>query len=331
MTGARIGLTLGDPGGVGPEIVIKTAAKFQSLHSRPVLIIFGDGNLIQAEAAGLGIKLETQDYPSSGMPEAGVYIFHIPAGTKKVIKGVARKENGAASFRFFEEAVRSAGRGELEAVVTAPIAKSAWGLAGLPWRGHTEYLSHLYPGAIMTFWSDRLRVALFTHHMPLAQAVREIKRDKLVGFLENLDRSLSRSSSRPKEFAVAGLNPHAGEEGLLGREEIEEVIPALEKARLSGIPVSGPYPPDTVFLKALDNPDVLVVALYHDQGLIGFKLVSFASGVNATFGLPFVRTSPDHGTAFDIAGRGLADESSFKAAVELAVELSGKTGKDTDG
>ncbi len=326
MTSIRIGLSLGDPGGIGPEIVIKAAASWRSTYPRHSLIIFGDRATIQKESETMGVPLAAEDCPSSGEPGPGVYIKHVPCGADKVLKGVPCAGNGAVSFRFFEEAVDWAKSGRSRAVVTAPISKLAWSLAGIRWRGHTEYLAGSYPSAVMSFWSDRLKVALFTHHIPLSEAVREVKKDRLFDFLVGLDGDLGGGPARPREFLVAGLNPHAGEDGVLGREEIEEIIPAVEKAKRAGIRVSGPYPPDTVFLKALDDPGKMVIALYHDQGLIGFKLVSFASGVNATIGLPFIRTSPDHGTAFDIAGKGIADDSSLKAAIKLAVELTGTRG-----
>jgi 4-hydroxythreonine-4-phosphate dehydrogenase len=156
----------------------------------------------------------------------------------------------------------------------------------------------------------------------LAEAVAAVRADALVRLLRTVHRGLERLPGAPFRLLVAGLNPHAGEESHLGREEIAEVGPAVERAAAEGIPVSGPFPPDTVFLKALDRKDAVVVALYHDQGLIPFKLVSFATGVNVTLGLPFVRTSPDHGTAFDIAGRGVADPRSMAEAVRLAAAFS---------
>jgi 4-hydroxythreonine-4-phosphate dehydrogenase len=174
----------------------------------------------------------------------------------------------------------------------------------------------------MAFWSERLKVALFSHHRPLGEAVAAVRRDALAGFLRNLHQDLGRLPGGPFRLLAAGLNPHAGEDGYLGREELDEVAPALELARSEGIPVAGPFPPDTVFLEALDRPDTVVAALYHDQGLIAFKLVAFAAGVNVTLGLPFVRTSPDHGTAFGIAGKGVADPRSMEEAVRLAAVFS---------
>ncbi|MCK7500489.1 MAG: 4-hydroxythreonine-4-phosphate dehydrogenase PdxA [Comamonadaceae bacterium] len=188
--------------------------------------------------------------------------------------------------------------------------------------GHTDYLAALYPGIVMTFWSDRLKVALLSHHRPLREAVAAVRRDALLALFRSLHASLGKLPGRPYRLLAAGLNPHAGEAGHLGREEEDEIRPAVAAAAAEGIPVTGPFPPDTVFRDALGRKDAVVVALYHDQGLIPFKLEAFATGVNATLGLPFARTSPDHGTAFDIAGKGVADARSMEEAVRLAAVFS---------
>lgn len=239
-----------------------------------------------------------------------------------MVKGKAPAGNGEASFLFFKAAVETARAGLLQVVVSATISKTSWRLAGLGWRGHTEFLERLFPGAIMTFWSERLRVALLSHHLPLREAIERVKKGTLLDFFRNLHQSLGRIKSGVRELLVAGLNPHAGEDGFLGTEEEDEIRPAVEEARQEGLAISGPFPPDTIFLKAIDCPEKMVIALYHDQGLIGFKLKAFETGVNATLGMPFIRTSPDHGTAYDIAGKGVADPRSLIAAIRMAVELS---------
>jgi 4-hydroxythreonine-4-phosphate dehydrogenase len=174
----------------------------------------------------------------------------------------------------------------------------------------------------MSFWSERLRVALFSHHCSLGEAMGRIRRENLLVFFRALDAALKRLGRGAEEYLVAGLNPHAGEGGILGAEEGREIRPAIEAAAKEGIRASGPYPPDTVFLRARDRKGAMAVALYHDQGLIAFKAVAFETGVNVTLGLPFARTSPDHGTAFDIAGRGTADPRSMTEAVRLGFALS---------
>jgi 4-hydroxythreonine-4-phosphate dehydrogenase len=205
----------------------------------------------------------------------------------------------------------------LEAVVTAPISKLSWNLAGIPYAGHTEYLEHLFPTAIMSFFSSRLNLALYSHHVPLKEALQRIRKESLTEFFLHLHQQI-RSLSQDFSFLVAGLNPHAGESGVLGREEEEEIGPAIAEARSQGMPISGPYPPDTICREALDRPDRIVISLYHDQGLIGFKLMAFEEGVNVTLGLPFIRTSPDHGTAFDIAGLSQANPESMLQAIDFA-------------
>ena len=233
-------------------------------------------------------------------------------------RGTPTALNGKASFAYVTQAVDFARQGRLQAVVTAPISKHSWQLAGIPWAGHTVYLEHYYPGAIMSFFSDRLNIALYTHHLPLREALQKIRSQPLQEFLMRLYGQVRPFLGEKCQLLLSGLNPHAGESGMLGTEEIDEIIPALQAAQRQGVPISGPHPPDIICRMALDRPHTLGVSLYHDQGLIAFKLISFDSGVNVTLGLPFVRTSPDHGTAFDIAGRDLADAGSMIAAVQLA-------------
>ena len=259
-------------------------------------------------------------FESSGLPSICLWDIKTPLNIGK--KGVASKENGEASFQYFQHALKKAQNGDLDAVVTAPISKHSWALAGIPYPGHTEYLSQAYPQAIMAFWAAKIKVALFSHHISLKEAIKRIKTKTLLEFFQLLNNSLTQTGKTNMSLLVSGLNPHAGEEGLLGREEKEEIAPAVQKAQDGGIPIQGPFPPDVVFRKAYDLPDTLVIALYHDQGLIAFKMAAFDEGVNITLGLPFVRTSPDHGTAFDIAGKGQANPKSMTEAIKLALDLS---------
>jgi 4-hydroxythreonine-4-phosphate dehydrogenase len=317
MTVPRIGVTLGDPGGVGPEIVLKALAGGRGLPPASI-ILFGDSRIIAGEAGSLGLKFTADSWRESERGKAGIYLSEVgcPAAERTLHRPDAR--NGDASFRFFEAAAAAARGGRLDAVVTGPVSKASWKMAGLPWRGHTDYFESFYPGAIMSLWSDRLLVALFSHHLPLIEALGKIRRPALLDFFRGLSAAAERIEGGPREFLVPGLNPHAGENGLLGAEEGQEIGPAVEAARREGISISGPHSPDTVFRRALGRLDTLVAALYHDQGLIPFKLEAFESGVNATLGLPFARTSPDHGTAFDIAGQGHADPRSMVEAIRLA-------------
>ena len=321
MTVPTIGVTAGDPGGVGPEVVVKTLARAGGLP-QAAYVVFAHPGIIGAEAERLELRIGSRDWRPDHPPEPGVFLAAVPGPGRLLTRGKVSAANGEASFRAFEAAVDRARAGRLQALVTAPISKAAWALAGHPFRGHTEYLARLFPGAIMTFWSDELKVALFSHHRPIGEAVAAVRKDALVDFLRSLHRGLGRIPGGPFRLLLAGLNPHAGEDGLLGREEVDEIRPALEQAAAEGIPVTGPFPPDTIFFQAKGKREVVAVALYHDQGLIAFKLVALADGVNVTIGLPFVRTSPDHGTAFDIAGLGIADARSMEAAVRLAAAFS---------
>jgi len=310
MTLPRIGITLGDPGGIGPEITLKALASPGLPEAE--FILFGARTVILSESDRLGLSSVLKRHSIKDVDPQGSFITGMPSA-----------ESGMASFACVEQAVEAAGRGELQAVVTAPVSKHSWRLAGIAWAGHTDYLDRLWPGAIMTFFSERLNLALFTHHLSLRAALQRIRKEPLQDFLLRLFRQVFSILGREPELLVSGLNPHAGEDGLLGTEEQDEIIPALEAVRAAGVPVSGPYPPDIVARMALDRPDRLLVSLYHDQGLVAFKLIAFDTGVNVTLGLPFIRTSPDHGTAFDIAGKRKADPRSMLAALQLAHRFAG--------
>lgn len=316
MNSPRIGISLGDPAGIGPEIIVRLIQ--EKAFPPASIIIFGQKKIMNYYAERFGISSEALERK---IEEAGICFEEIGSPLAKIREGEPTAEAGRLSFEFFREAVSRAGSGELDVLVTAPVSKIAWAMAGLKYRGHTEYLEHLYPGCMMSFWSERLRVVLFTHHLPLGEAVKRVKKDAVKNFLLNLANNLKKRPFGIREVLVCGLNPHAGENGTLGDEEENEIIPAINEVRQSSLEISGPYPPDTVFLRALDRPEKMVLSFYHDQGLIPFKLVAFSSGVNLTLGLPFLRTSPDHGTAYDLAGRGKADTRSLKEAIWLAWRL----------
>lgn len=327
MTLPLIGISMGDPGGIGPEVTLKSLSR-KDVNSAARYILFGSQALIQDGLECLRLSMDIPVLSSVAVPRLkrdslpAICLWNIEAPKDTIQKGISSKENGEASFLYFEEAVKRARRGALDAIVTAPISKHSWSLAGIPYAGHTEYLSRLHPQALMVFWSEQIKVALLTHHVPLRRAIEKVKTDVLLEFIHLLHKSLIRSGKPNMSFMVSGLNPHAGEEGLMGTEERGEIVPAVQKAKDEGVPIQGPYPPDVIFRKAYGLPNVMVIALYHDQGLIAFKMAAFDSGVNVTFGLPFIRTSPDHGTAFDIAGKGRADPQSMTEAIKLAVDLS---------
>jgi len=238
--------------------------------------------------------------------------------------GVLSVEAGRAAYDAICSAVKDAMDGRVSAVATAPVNKLGFSRAGLQWKGHTDLLAHLTgsPRVAMMFWSEPLKVVLATVHVPLADVPRLVTSTLLGEIIDLTARELPRFGIARPRIALAGLNPHAGEEGLLGMEEERVLRPAVEGARSRGIAIDGPFPGDTVFGRATRGEFDVVIACYHDQGLIPVKLLAFGHAVNVTLGLPIVRTSVDHGTAFDIAGKGIADPSSMIEAVLLAARLS---------
>jgi len=321
MTLPIIGITLGDPAGIGTEVTLKALAHDSSLPEARI-VLFGSRVMIEEEMRSLGLNLHIPSCKEIGpLTQPSLSLYEMETPIQSVPRGFPSALSGRASFLCFEEAVKRAREGAIQSLVTAPISKHSWNLAGVPYAGHTEYLSQIFPQAIMAFWSESLKVALFSHHIPLTDAIQRIRRDDLLDFFLRLEQTLSGTKIKTSRFLVAGLNPHAGEEGLLGSEESEVISPAIMEARAKGMSIQGPYPPDVVFRQALGQPETMVIALYHDQGLIPFKMVAFDEGVNVTLGLPFVRTSPDHGTAFDIAGKGVADPKSMIKAINLTTQL----------
>jgi 4-hydroxythreonine-4-phosphate dehydrogenase len=283
----RVAITSGDPAGIGPEVAARAAADPRVLQAcEPVL-------------------------------------YGPPAGAT-FPPGVLSAAAGRAAYDVIVRAVDAAQRGEVQAIATAPVNKEAFRLAGLEWSGHTDLLAHLTGSThvAMMFYSEALRVVLATVHIPLADVPRALTAASLEATIALTARELPRFGIARPRIAVAGLNPHAGEHGLFGTEEDTAIRPAIEACRARGIDVSGPYPGDTVFVRARRGDCDCVVACYHDQGLIPVKLVAFGRAVNVTLGLPIIRTSVDHGTAFDIAGKGVADPESMIAAVLLAVQLA---------
>jgi 4-hydroxythreonine-4-phosphate dehydrogenase len=284
----RIALTAGDPAGIGPEIAKKAAEDPRVLEvCEPVL--YG------------------------------------PGADRRFEPGVLSASAGRAAYEAICAAVLDAQRGAVRGVATAPVNKLAFARAGLPWKGHTDLLAHLTgrPRVAMMFWSAPLKVVLATVHVPLSDVPRLLTRDTLEDTIDLAAGELPTFGMPHPRLAVAGLNPHAGESGLFGDEEERVLRPAVEAARSRGVRVEGPLPADTVFVRAVRGEFDAVIACYHDQGLIPVKLMAFGRAVNVTLGLPIVRTSVDHGTAFDIAGKGIADPSSMIEAVILAAQLVG--------
>ena len=325
-----IAITMGDPAGVGPEVILK-AIRLPRVRRALQPLLVGVSAVFEdcARRCGWRMRLQPHGERQTGKTD-GVWIHDIPAvgalpRPGKRLTPVGQKRCGEASWRALAAAVELVQRGEAAALVTAPIAKAHWAAAGYPFPGHTELLARLAGNVPvrMMMAGGRLRVVLMTTHVPLAEVARRLNTALVLETISIADRALREQFRLPTpRLAVAGLNPHAGEGGLFGREEEEILRPAVARARKRGIQVAGPLPADTVFFHAYQGMYDAVLCPYHDQALAPFKLVHFFDGVNVTLGLPFVRTSPDHGTAFDIAGQNRADARSMVAALLLAAKLA---------
>ncbi|MGI8813019.1 MAG: 4-hydroxythreonine-4-phosphate dehydrogenase PdxA [Pyrinomonadaceae bacterium] len=318
----RIGITIGDPAGIGPEIVIKALADLGShIGFEPVLI--GSRKILDAVSLRLGKSIAFVDIGKTAATKNAVFVKD-PGGLDFEVKhGVETADTGRAAAVCIETAVAMWKAGQIDAIATAPISKHALSLAGYDYPGHTEFLAKLTntDQFAMSFFADKLRVVLLSTHLSLVDAIKRVKAESLSHLIEFSSKQFEILLSRKVRIAIAGLNPHASEGGMFGSEEADEITPAIAHCRALGIDVSGPYSSDTIFLRAFRGEFDAVIACYHDQATIAVKCLSFGSAVNVTLGLPLIRTSVDHGTAFDIAGKGIADESSMKSAIELAVEL----------
>jgi len=324
----QIGITTGDPAGIGPEISL-CAARERSFLGSCGLVLFGNWDLLRSRAAVLGLPFEFEKVVTKDLqardrgPDR--CIVDLPAGPIEI--GVGSKASGEAAARNIIECASACKRGLLDGMVTAPLNKKYFQAAGYSFPGHTEFLAHL-SGAqeiAMAFLTERLKVVLATIHLPLKTAIESITPDLIYRKLSILVTEFRRLGLPCGKVAVAGLNPHAGEAGIMGAEEIEWMEPALRRAR-SAFPessIEGPLPADTLFWRAYNGEFDVVLAMYHDQGLAPIKLVGFGEAVNVTLGLPFVRTSVDHGTAFDIAGKGIARSDSMNSAIRWALRLIG--------
>ena len=332
MTPGPLALTLGDPAGVGPEIIVKAWRALQS--SGPQFFVVGDAqSLASAPTATAGImrRISSPDEVASVFADA-IPVLDLPLKAL-VVAGQPSKASAATIIRWIETAVGLALSGTVSGVVTAPIAKAPLYEAGFQFPGHTEFLADLTAiarfegarGPVMMLTAADLRVALVTVHEPIARVSSQLSIEAIVKTGLVTAEALTRDFGIPKpRLAVAGLNPHAGEGGSLGREEIDIIEPAVRALHDLGIDARGPLPADTLFHTEARAASDAVVCLYHDQALIPVKMLDFWGGVNVTLGLPIVRTSPDHGTAFDIAGRGIARADSLIAAIRLAAEIAAR-------
>ncbi len=322
-----VGITMGDAAGIGPEIIVKLAA---SELPHPA-VIYGDVAVLNKAAASCGLSDKIHIVPLAHAADA----LELPENTLGVVNrwepftavpppGQIDTRAGRAAYEYLCHAIDDALAGKLHAIVTAPLNKEAMHKAGIEQPGHTEILAQRSkaPHVAMVMVNNELRVTLATIHIPLAEVPTALSIDGQLTTIRLAHQACLQAGVSKPRIAVAGLNPHAGENGQFGTEEQTIIAPAIDIAQQEGIKVSGPWPGDTVFMQARQGKFDMVVAQYHDQGLIPVKYLGLDDGVNMTAGLPFVRTSVDHGTAFDIAGQGIADEHSLRTAFELAVQMT---------
>ncbi|MFQ6047870.1 MAG: 4-hydroxythreonine-4-phosphate dehydrogenase PdxA [Phycisphaerae bacterium] len=323
-----VAITMGDPAGIGAEVIVKALAD-REVRQLGRFVIYGSSELLSyaADLAEISVYWWRQPHEAVGRVESGVVVADFDEFSM-LGPAVARPsaEGGSASMRFLEEAVSAVQLGRADAIVTGPISKTSWKLAGYGrWAGHTEWLGAKFGARRVTMMFDAgsLRVALASTHVGLFELRHHFTIGLVFQPIDLLDRALREwfGIERPR-IAVCSLNPHAGELGRFGDEESRIIEPAITMAREAGCTVEGPFPADTLFRDAAAGRYDGVVAMYHDQGLIPVKLLAFDRAVNVTLGLPTIRTSPDHGTAFDIVGRNLADAGSMKAAIRLACRLA---------
>jgi 4-hydroxythreonine-4-phosphate dehydrogenase len=310
----RLALTLGDPAGIGPEVVLKALASAE--RPQADITLYGSSASLSLRAERFGLK---------GASELGVRVVEVPLEGSLEL-GRVSAEAGRVAAESVRAAVRDALADRVDALVPAPLNKQSLRAAGYPWPGHTELLAAEagVSDVAMMFVGGGLRVALLTIHTPLRDVPGALTIDGVCRVVRLVHRELPRLGASRSRIALCGLNPHAGEGGLLGHEEDEVLSPAVDALRREGIDVVGPLPADSLFPLAARAGFEAVVAAYHDQGLIPVKLLSFGRAVNVTLGLPFVRTSVDHGTGFDIVERGVADEGSLLEAMKLAASMAGR-------
>ncbi len=316
MTVPSVGITIGDPAGIGPEIVVRALAE-EVVRTSVRAVVIGDAWVLERAMQVTGVQVDwAVDGPTRLIDLANV--------DHRLRWGKIQSTAGAAAGQFIERAVQEARAGHIDALATAPIHKEALWRAGYRYLGHTEMLSALAdsPDPLTMFQVRTLRIFFLTRHMALKQAVEMVTQERITAILPRIERALRALGVEHPRIAVAALNPHAGEGGEFGVEDLEQVAPAVAAARQEGIQAEGPIPADAVFAHALEGRYDAVLALYHDQGHIAAKTVDFHGAVSVTLGLPFIRTSVDHGTAFDIAGRGVARADSMVAAILAAGDLT---------
>ena len=317
MHETRIIISSGEPAGIGPDLI----AKIEPARFDAQLAVVGDSEMLQMRAAALGSKINFADHSIGALPLDTIAVIDQPLD-QPCQPGQLNSANAAYVLKLLDTAARGCLDDRFDAMVTAPVQKEIINRAGIPFSGHTEYLAELCesPRPVMLLVAEGLKVALVTTHLPLRQVADAIDEVAITQVIETLEHDLrDRFGIERPHIKVAGLNPHAGENGYLGREEIEIIIPALAKLKAAGINLSGPFPADTLFTPHMLSDADAVVAMYHDQGLPVLKHIGFHNAVNTTLGLPIIRTSVDHGTALDLAGTGKARPDSLFAAIDSAI------------
>ncbi|HET7479964.1 MAG TPA: 4-hydroxythreonine-4-phosphate dehydrogenase PdxA [Rubrobacteraceae bacterium] len=327
MTQPLVALTMGDPAGIGPEIIARMLAD-PDFHTENRAVVVGDAKILERAARLLNLPLRINAIvePEEALFEPGAAdLIQVGDVPEDLPFGELDARAGDAAFRYLERAIHLASAGRVAAVATAPLNKEAMHLAGHKYPGHTEILAELTgtKDYAMMLVTDELKVIHVSTHVALREAIERATTERELAVIRLAHESLKKLGVENPKVAVAGLNPHAGENGLFGTEDAERIAPAVAAAVEEGIDASGPHPPDTVMMRARTGVFDIVVVQYHDQGHIPIKLMGFDTGVNVTVGLPFFRTSVDHGTAFDIAGTGKADPTSLRAALDLARKLAG--------
>lgn len=320
---------MGDAAGIGPEITVKSLAK-EELYTMCKPLVVGDANILRKaiEVTGVDVKISVVASPSEGAYEFGtidvIDLANINMGDFE--PGQVSAQNGQAAFEFIKRSVELAMAGEVKAIATTPINKESLKAAKVPYIGHTEMLEDLggAPDPLTMFQVKGMRIFFLTRHVSVAEAITQMTKERVRDYLNRCDKALQRLGVENRKLAVAGLNPHSGEGGLFGMEEVEEIKPGVELAKADGIDAYGPVPADSVFFQALNGKYDAVLSLYHDQGHIAAKMTDFHRTISITNGLPFLRTSVDHGTAFDIAWKNIASEVSMYECIKLAAEYAPK-------
>lgn len=314
-----LGITIGDPAGIGPEISLKVLDKYEEYKNS--VILYGSISILNyyKNMLNLSSDLSLITNPHEFQKGKINIIDVVDLDINSISIGNVSEICGRSAYLYVEKAIQDALKGKIKAVVTAPLNKEALNKGGYAYEGHTEIFAKLTNTKkyAMMLWSEKLSVIHVSTHCSLKNACERATKERVFDTIELAQQGLQKMGVKTPRIAVAGLNPHSGESGLFGHEEIEQIIPAIDKAKKKGWNVDGPISPDVVFLKAYNGEYDIVVAMYHDQGHIPLKLLAFGNGVNITLGLPIVRTSVDHGTAFDIAGKGIANEEDLFYALRV--------------